>query len=224
MSGLNHSNEFASVNPQQRELLRVCRIGRAQGLKGEVNVWAFTDEPELRFAPGAVLKDSHDKEFRVVSSRQFKKRWIILFEHVHDRNAAEALNGIELYGEADSAEEMESEEAWYPSDLIGLEVRLDAQYCNEHGFDPEVSIAQVSDVLEGVAQSLLELKPATPASPSQNAPGQAARGKAATETPATILVPFVEAIVPEIDLEEGILRINPPSGLIPASMLDTVKK
>ncbi|MFT8357035.1 ribosome maturation factor RimM [Bifidobacterium aquikefiri] len=209
VSGLNHSNEFANENPQQRELLRVCRIGRAQGIKGEVNVWAFTDEPELRFAPGAVLIDSHDKEFRVIKSRQFKKRWIILFEHVSDRNAAEALNGTELYCEADSAEEMEDEEAWYPSDLIGLEVRLDSQYCEEHELDAGVSIAQVSDVLDGVAQSLLELK-------SIDADAEA-------DGPVSVLIPFVEEIVPEIDLEHGYIRIDPPSGLLPDAMLDAAK-
>lgn len=42
-------------NPQQRELLRVCRIGRAQGMKGEVTVQVFTDEPEWRFEPGSEL-------------------------------------------------------------------------------------------------------------------------------------------------------------------------
>ena len=44
-----------SDDPQQRELLRVCRIGRAQGLKGEVTVQVFTDEPDYRFEPGSLL-------------------------------------------------------------------------------------------------------------------------------------------------------------------------
>ena len=33
-------------DPQQLELLRVARIGRAQGLKGEVTVRLYTDDPE----------------------------------------------------------------------------------------------------------------------------------------------------------------------------------
>ena len=36
-------------DPQQLELLRVARIGRAQGLKGEVTVRLYTDDPEWRF-------------------------------------------------------------------------------------------------------------------------------------------------------------------------------
>lgn len=65
--------DMHSDDPQQLELLRVCRIGRAQGLKGEVTVQIFTDEPEYRFAPGAVLytKDG-EEEYVVESSRTFK--------------------------------------------------------------------------------------------------------------------------------------------------------
>ena len=42
-------------DPQQLELLRVARIGRAQGLKGEVTVRLYTDDPEWRFEPDSVL-------------------------------------------------------------------------------------------------------------------------------------------------------------------------
>ena len=86
-----------SDDPQQLELLRVCRIGRAQGLKGEVTVQIFTDEPEYRFAPGAVLytKDG-EEEYVVESSRTFKNRWIIKFEGIDDRDASEAANGVVL--------------------------------------------------------------------------------------------------------------------------------
>ena len=43
----------------------------------------FTDEPEYRFAPGAVLytKDG-EEEYVVESSRTFKNRWIIKFEGI----------------------------------------------------------------------------------------------------------------------------------------------
>ena len=98
--------DMHSDDPQQLELLRVCRIGRAQGLKGEVTVQIFTDEPEYRFAPGAVLytKDG-EEEYVVESSRTFKNRWIIKFEGIDDRDASEAANGVVLYGEADDPEE-----------------------------------------------------------------------------------------------------------------------
>ena len=50
-------NQRAYDDPQQdyNNLLRVCRIGKAQGLKGEVTVQVFTDEPYERFKPGTHL-------------------------------------------------------------------------------------------------------------------------------------------------------------------------
>ena len=78
-------------------LLRVCRIGRAQGLKGEVNVQVFTDIPETRFAAGAVLADGSGKLYAVERSRTFKDRWIVKFADINDRNASEGLKGTVLF-------------------------------------------------------------------------------------------------------------------------------
>ena len=106
-------------------MLRVARIGRAQGLKGEVTVRLYTDDPEWRFEPDSVLySQDGETEYIVENSRTFKDRWILKLEGTDDRTAAEALNGVELYGEADDAEEMLEADEWYPKDLIGLEARL----------------------------------------------------------------------------------------------------
>lgn len=78
-------------------LLRVCRIGRAQGLKGEVNVQVFTDIPETRFAAGAVLADGSGKLYAVERSRTFKDRWIVKFADINDRNASKRLKGTVLF-------------------------------------------------------------------------------------------------------------------------------
>ena len=186
-----------SDNPQQLELLRVCRIGRAQGLKGEVNVFAFTDDPEYRFAPGSVLyTQDGSREFVVNASRSHKNRWILHFDGVNDRNASEALNGIELFGEPDDPEDMAEEDAWYPRDLIGLEARMDSE--NQLGRAADEVIGTVVDVLDGAAQSLLKIRLSNP-----------------TTDERTVLVPFVDALVPEINLDEGYLTLDPPGGLIP---------
>ena len=111
------------ADPQQPELLRVCRIGRAQGLKGEVTVRIFTDEPEERFAPGAELFNRDGSVTYIVErARTFKNRWYLKLEGVDDRNAAEELNGTVLYGEP---WELEDDE-FYPKDIVGLEARLKA--------------------------------------------------------------------------------------------------
>ena len=185
-----------SDDPQQRELLRVCRIGRAQGLKGEVTVQVFTDEPDYRFEPGSVLytRDG-EQEFEVAHSRTFKNRWIIHFEGVDDRDAAEALNGTVLYGEADDPEDMLEEDAWYPKDLVGLEARFADG--NTLGAPDGQTVGKVVDVIEG-AQYLLKIRLDKPVEGETNT-----------------LVPFVDQLVPDIDLEDGYLTLDPPGGLIP---------
>lgn len=185
-----------SDDPQQLELLRVCRIGRAQGLKGEVTVQVFTDEPDYRFEPGSVLytRDG-EQEFEVAHSRTFKNRWIIHFEGVDDRDTAEALNGTVLYGEADDPEDMLEEDAWYPKDLLGLEARFADS--NALGAPAGQTVGKVVDVIEG-AQYLLKIRLTKPVD-----------GETST------LVPFVDQLVPDIDLENGYLTLDPPGGLIP---------
>ena len=194
-------------DPRQPELLRVCRIGRAQGMKGEVTVQVFTDEPEWRFEPGSVLYSRDGgTEYVVESSRTFKSRWIIKLEGCDDRDSSETLNGIELYGEADDPDEMLAEDEWYPKDLIGLEARIDEE--NGLGVRPGLVIGKVVDVIDSPAQSLLKIRLNEPVTV-----GTAKDGTPVVEK--TTLVPFVGEIVPEIDLEEGYLTIDPPGGLIP---------
>ncbi|MEE1295352.1 MAG: ribosome maturation factor RimM [Bifidobacterium sp.] len=175
-----------SAAPDAADLLRVCRIGRAQGLKGEVTVRPFTDEPEERFAPGFVLFSRDGlTEYVVERSRTFKGRWYVKFEGVDDRNAAEALNGTELYGEP---WELEDDE-FYPRDIVGLEARLRAA-------DGRV-IGKVVDMFES-GQWLLKVRLAEPVGDEK-----------------TALVPFVEQIVPDVDIDGGFVVIDPPGGLIP---------
>ena len=194
---LNVAKNQLFDNPQQGEntLLRVCRIGKAQGLKGEVTVQVFTDEPYNRFEPGNVLytKDG-EREFTIEASRTFKNRWILLFEQSLNRNDAESLNGLELYTKAQSAEELEQENAWYIKDLIGLSAHICKN--NSLGVAPR-EIGKVVDVVDG-AQSLLKIRLLQPVGDDK-----------------TALVPFVQALVPEVNLKEKCLTLDPPGGLIP---------
>lgn len=205
-------------NPQQRrnDLLRVCRIGKAQGLKGEVTVQVFTDEPYERFEPGTVLYTADgSQEFVIERTRTFKNRWILLFEESQNRNDAEALNGLELYVPAEDAQELAAENAWYIKDLVGLEARL--YEGNQLGI-PAGTIGKVVDVLDG-AQSLLKIRLNQPAD-GDNTTEDTTENKTANTTAnktenKTALVPFVEALVPEVDVAAGFLTIDPPGGLIP---------
>ena len=70
-------------------LREVGRIGRAHGVQGELYVSLITDRVE-RLAPGARLL-AGSQWLTVVESRQQQQRWLVRFDGVADRTAAEKL-------------------------------------------------------------------------------------------------------------------------------------
>ncbi len=100
-------------------MLEVGRIAKAHGLSGEVIVSLGTDVTD-RLAPGSVL--STDAGPLVVrSARRHQHRWIVDFEGVADRTAADALRGTVL-----RAEPLVDDDALWVHELIGAEVRTTA--------------------------------------------------------------------------------------------------
>jgi 16S rRNA processing protein RimM len=99
-------------------LLEVGRIGRAHGLKGEVAVTAISSRPE-RFAPGSRLF-AGGRELVVRSARPHQDRWLVFFEGIEDRTAAEALRNLVLEGEP--LAKYPDDELWV-HELVGAEVR-----------------------------------------------------------------------------------------------------
>jgi 16S rRNA processing protein RimM len=95
----------------------VGRIGRAHGLRGEVAVRATTNRPE-RFAVGSVLW-ADGVRLTIVSSRPHQDRWLVCFEGIDDRTAAEQLLGAVLAGEP--LGELPNDERWV-HELIGTTV------------------------------------------------------------------------------------------------------
>jgi 16S rRNA processing protein RimM len=99
--------------------VRVARIGKPFGIAGQVTVQVATDEPEMRFVPGAeVFCDGNP--LRLDSVRRSGPRWILGFAGVSGREAAEELRGSELFADvADTARPSGAQE-WYDRDLVGL--------------------------------------------------------------------------------------------------------
>ncbi|HEY7438600.1 MAG TPA: ribosome maturation factor RimM [Acidimicrobiia bacterium] len=97
--------------------LLVGRIGRAHGLRGEVSVALDSDRVE-RLAPGARLY-AGERALTVVSARPHQRRWLVLFEGVGDRDAAESLRGLDLEGDPLPSA---PEDMWV-HELVGCEVR-----------------------------------------------------------------------------------------------------
>jgi 16S rRNA processing protein RimM len=50
--------------------------------------------------------------------------------------------------------------------------------------------------------------------PAPNRKSKIKKPRRKTNRPKTILIPFVQAIVPVVDLDKGRIEINPPEGLI----------
>lgn len=161
-------------------------IGAAQGLRGEVRVRAFTDDPTAIGDYGN-LHSADGRVFEILEIREAKNVVVVRFRGVNDRNAAEALNGVELFIDRENLpdDELDDDEFYY-ADLEGMEA-VDAD---------GVSYGTVSGVFDFGAGDLLELKGA---------------GRRPT------LIPFSEAAVLEIDLENGRLLIDPMA----AGLIDT---
>jgi len=103
--------------------LTVGTIVRPHGLKGEVAVVVRTDEPDERLAVGEVLQTvpTSAGPLTVTGARSTGDKWFATFAEVHDRDAAEALRGVELVVQTGGSTE---DDAWYPHELVGLRAEL----------------------------------------------------------------------------------------------------
>jgi 16S rRNA processing protein RimM len=104
-------------------LVTVGRIGKAHGLRGEVSVEPWTDDPEERFRVGVRFTIAAGPALTVAHARAHSGRWVIGFVGVEDRTAAEALRGTELLLPASARPAIEDPDEFYDSDLIGLAAR-----------------------------------------------------------------------------------------------------
>lgn len=97
-------------------MLLVGRVTKAHGLRGEVVVDLLSTEPEVRLARGSVLATERGP-LTVEAARPHQERWIVQFEGVLGREAAEALRGTELRADA-----IDDPEALWVHELEGAEV------------------------------------------------------------------------------------------------------
>lgn len=123
------------------DLLEVGRVDKAHGLRGEVIVALTTDRTE-RLAPGSRLWVDED-ERAVVRSNPHHHRWIVAFEGLSDREAAEALHGATLRAEPLDADDG----ALWVHELVGAEVTL----------TDGTSVGRVASVQDNPAHELLVL-------------------------------------------------------------------
>jgi len=101
---------------------RICvgAIAGAHGVKGLVKIKSFTEEPDGVAAYGPLSDEAGEREFTIALTGRAKGLIIARIDGVEDRNMAEALRGTRLYVER-AALPPTAEEAYYHTDLIGLE-------------------------------------------------------------------------------------------------------
>lgn len=99
------------------------RIGAAHGIKGEVRITSFTDDPLAIADYGALDTDRAGLTITIAKARLSKNVIIATLKGVSDRNEAEKLNGVSLFVARERFDAPDEDE-FYHADLIGLEVRL----------------------------------------------------------------------------------------------------
>lgn len=186
----------ASDRSAGRNQLRVGRLVKAHGLKGALKLELYTDDPAGRFTPGAEFtlqvpeaSPWHGKTLTVREYRVMNGSSVVFFHGVDDRTAAEGLVKAILWIDQDDAEEPE-DDAWYDHQLTGLDVVRDG-----------VVVGRVIRVDHLPAQDLLIVRLAGGSGPS------------AGSGSAEIMVPFVSAVVPTVDIAAGRIIVTPPAGL-----------
>jgi 16S rRNA processing protein RimM len=102
-------------------LLEVGRITKAFGVRGEVLV-ALTSDRTSRLDPGSVLVTDRG-DLTVVTASRHQDRWIVQFEGLLDRDAAEVWRGTVLRAEAVHDEGDDDETLWV-HELVGAAVVL----------------------------------------------------------------------------------------------------
>ncbi len=101
------------------KLVCIARIGAAHGVRGEVRLWPFTQDPLGVATYGALRTADGSRSFEIADARAQKDHLVVRFRGVETREAAERLNRVELYVPRDRLPPPDADE-FYHVDLIGL--------------------------------------------------------------------------------------------------------
>lgn len=172
-----------------RTQLRVGRLVKAHGLKGALKLELYTDDPDGRFTPGAEftlqVPESSPWHGKTVTVREFK--WM-------NSHPVVFLEGIE---DRTAAESIVRAILWIDQDTTAPVVEDDAWYDHQLvGLD----VVREGSVVGRVTRV-------------DHFPAQDLLGVQLADEDREVLVPFVKAIVPEVDMAAGRLVVTPPAGL-----------
>ena len=110
---------MSSSATSQRLVLMGAILG-AHGIKGEVKVKSFAAKPADIAEYGPLTDTKHKRSFELSIVGAAKGVLIGRIAGITDRNAAEALKGVELFVERERMPAPDDPEEYYLADLIGL--------------------------------------------------------------------------------------------------------
>jgi 16S rRNA processing protein RimM len=170
-----------------RTQLRVGRLTKAHGLKGAIKLELFTDDPGRRFVPGAVFT------LQVPSGSPWHGKTLELVElRWYNQHAVGFFKDVP---DREAAETLAKAILWIDQDSAEQSDEEDAWY--DHQL---VGLAVVRDGVKVGTIARLDHMPAQDLLIVRTPDGE-------------VMVPFVKAIVPSVDVKAGIVTITPPPGL-----------
>lgn len=92
----------------------------AHGVRGLVRVKSFTEDPEAIAAYGPLTDAAGRRSFTLSLRGESRGALLAAIEGVADRDAAQALKGVELHVPRARLPEPDEAEAFYAADLVGL--------------------------------------------------------------------------------------------------------
>jgi 16S rRNA processing protein RimM len=170
-----------------RTQLRVGRLVKAHGLKGALKVELYTDDPARRFTPGATftLQVPTTSEWHGKSLELIELRW-------YNTHAVAFFKDVL---DRTAAESLVKAILWVEQDAEELPAEEDAWYDHQlvglGVLRDGVHVGTVIRIDHLPAQDLLTIK----------------------TDDGEVLVPFVKAFVPSVDITAGTLTVTPPPGL-----------
>jgi 16S rRNA processing protein RimM len=162
---------------------RICvaQIGAAHGVRGEVRLRSFTEDPGAVMDYGPLESEDGTRHFKIEALRPAKDAFVARIAGVNDRNAAETLTNLKLYVPRDRLPPVDDAETYYHADLVGLAA-----------VTPDgITLGTVKAIHNFGAGDLIEIAPA-------------GGGEA-------LMLPFTDAAVPEVDLKGRRIVVVPPT-------------
>ncbi|MGO4336304.1 ribosome maturation factor RimM [Labrys sp. KB_33_2] len=178
--------------PASQNLVVLGVFGAAHGLKGEIRLKSYTEEP-LAIANYAPLLTKSGRQIKLASLRQAKDVLIARVEGVGDRTAAEQLVNLQLFVERAVLGTPEDEDEFFHADLIGLVAR------GEDGS----RIGTVTGLFDFGAGDIIEVTPDGAKGAQGSAKGAPDSAKGALGGAKPLLLSFTKAVVPEVDIKAG---------------------